>query len=122
MPSKAKLSQFNSVAQLAFVVVDIALRGAHVLVPRQRLYHPHINALVRQFGQKLPSAAVAACTFDACEGGLRNDRDGDRRSSYCLRHTYATKRLEKGDVGVYDLSINMGSEVKQIEIHYSHVF
>ena len=51
-------NKFNRVAQLAFVVVNLALRGAHVLVPRQRLYHAHINALVRQFGQKLPSAAV----------------------------------------------------------------
>jgi hypothetical protein len=64
---------------------------------------------------------VAACTFDACEGGLLNHRDGDRRSSYGLRHTYATKRLEKSDVNGYDLSIGMGCKVKQIETHYSHV-
>ena len=73
------LLKFNRVAQLTLVVVDIALRRAHVLVPRQR------------------------------------------RSLYSLRHTYATQRLEKGDVNVYDLSINMGCKVKQIETHYSHV-
>lgn len=49
------------------------------------------------------------------------DRDGDRRSLYSLRHTYATLRLEKGDVSVYDLALNMGYKVKQIESHYSHV-
>jgi hypothetical protein len=52
------MDKLNRVAQLALVVINIALRRAHVLVSRQRLYHPNINALVRQFGQKLPSAAV----------------------------------------------------------------
>jgi hypothetical protein len=40
--------KLNRVAQLAFVVVNIALCRAHVLVPRQRLYHPNINALAQQ--------------------------------------------------------------------------
>lgn len=53
--------------------------------------------------------------------GLLYDRDGDRRSIYSLRHTYATMRLEKGDVSIYDLSLNMGCKVKKIENHYSHV-
>jgi hypothetical protein len=30
-------------------------------------------------------------------------------------------RLEKGDVSIYDLSMNMGCKVKQIENHYSHL-
>ena len=53
--------------------------------------------------------------------GLLYDRDGDQRSLYSLRHTYATLRLEKGDVSVYDLAMNMGCKVAQIENHYSHV-
>ena len=53
--------------------------------------------------------------------GLLLDRDGDRRSLYSLRHTYATLRLEKGDVSVYDLAMNMGCKVQQIENHYSHL-
>jgi integrase len=64
---------------------------------------------------------LRAIEFDGRQHGLLNDRDGDRRSLYSLRHTYATQRLEKGDVNVYDLSINMGCKVKQIETHYSHV-
>lgn len=64
---------------------------------------------------------LRAIEFDGRQDGLLNDRDGDRRSLYSLRHTYATLRLEKGDVSVYDLSINMGCKVKQIETHYSHV-
>ncbi|MEP4067751.1 MAG: site-specific integrase, partial [Sulfitobacter sp.] len=59
--------------------------------------------------------------FDGRQDGLLFDRDGDKRSLNSLRHTYATLRLEKGDVSVYDLAINMGCKVKQIETHYSHV-
>lgn len=55
------------------------------------------------------------------EDGLLYDKDGDKRSLYSLRHSYATMRLEKGDVGIYDLALNMGCGVKQIEQHYSHV-
>ncbi|WP_037306895.1 tyrosine-type recombinase/integrase [Ruegeria halocynthiae] len=64
---------------------------------------------------------LRAIDFDGRQHGLLYDRDGDRRSLYSLRHTYATLRLEKGDVSVYDLALNMGCKVKQIETHYSHV-
>jgi len=64
---------------------------------------------------------LRAIKFDYREDGLLNDRDGDRRTLYSLRHLYAKLRLEKGDVNVYDLSLNMGCQVKQIETHYSHV-
>ena len=64
---------------------------------------------------------LRAIDFEGRQDGLLYDRDGGRRSLYSLRHTYATQRLEKGDVSVYDLSINMGCKVKQIETHYSHV-
>lgn len=53
--------------------------------------------------------------------GLLYDRDRQKRTLYSLRHTYATFRLELGDVSVYDLSLNMGCKVAQIERHYSHV-
>ena len=52
--------------------------------------------------------------------GLLNDADGKRRSLYSLRHVYATLRLAQG-VSIYDLADNMGTQVKQIEIHYSHL-
>ncbi len=64
---------------------------------------------------------LRAIEFDGRQDGLLYDRDGDRRSLYSLRHTYATMRLERGDVSVYDLALNMGCKVKQIETHYSHV-
>jgi len=64
---------------------------------------------------------LKAIDFEGRQDGLLYDRDGDRRSLYSLRHTYATLRLEKGDVNIYDLALNMGCKVKQIESHYSHV-
>jgi len=52
--------------------------------------------------------------------GLLYDSDGKRRSLYSLRHVYATQRLKRG-VTVYDLSLNMGTRVTNIEKHYSHL-
>lgn len=64
---------------------------------------------------------LRAVDFEGRKDGLLYDRDGDKRSLYSLRHTYASLRLEKGDVNIYDLALNMGCKVKQIETHYSHV-
>lgn len=40
------LYKLNRVAQLALIVVNVALRGADIFVPCQRLYHPYVHALV----------------------------------------------------------------------------
>lgn len=53
------------------------------------------------------------------DGMLRN-KEGEPRVVYSLRHTYATQRVEKGNVSYADLALNMGCEIKQIEKHYSH--
>lgn len=45
---------------------------------------------------------------------------GNRRSSYCFRHTYATFRLTEG-VDVYFLAKQMGTSVQMIEKHYGHI-
>lgn len=39
---------------------------------------------------------------------------------YCLRHTFATYRLNFGNVDVFTLSSIMGCSVKYIEDHYGH--
>jgi len=52
--------------------------------------------------------------------GLLKDADGQKRTLYSLRHTYATFRLESG-VEVYALAKVMGTGVVQIEKHYGHV-
>lgn len=72
-----------------------------------------LNRGFQQFLQRVP--------YHERKDGLLYDRDGSKRSLYSLRHTYATLRLEKGDVSIYDLAMNMGCQVAQIEKHYSHV-
>lgn len=47
------------------------------------------------------------------------DRDGNRRTLYSLRHTYATFRLYEG-VNHYTLAQNMGTSVEMIEKYYGH--
>ena len=49
--------------------------------------------------------------------GLERDSQGNKRSIYSLRHTYATLRLENG-TNVYWLKQNMGTSVTMIERHY----
>ena len=51
---------------------------------------------------------------------LREGPSGIPRTTYCLRHTYATLRLSAG-VDVYILAQQMGTSVKMIEQHYGHV-
>ena len=43
------------------------------------------------------------------------------RVLYCLRHTYATIALERDRVLVHTLAKQMGTSVKMIEQHYSHL-
>jgi integrase len=48
-----------------------------------------------------------------------NSSDGEKRTIYSLRHTYATFRLEEG-VSVHILAKNMGTSTKMIDEHYGH--
>lgn len=50
---------------------------------------------------------------------LEFSAEGDRRTLYSLRHTYATFRLSHG-VDVYKLAKNMGTSVEMIERFYGH--
>lgn len=50
---------------------------------------------------------------------LEMSSDGERRTIYSLRHTYATFRLDQG-VSINDLRLNMGTSTKMIEQHYYH--
>jgi integrase len=53
------------------------------------------------------------------EAGVESDREGERRTIYSLRHTYATFRLQEG-VNHYVLARNMGTSVKMLEQFYGH--
>jgi len=50
--------------------------------------------------------------------GIRQNNNGEYRTPYSLRHTYATMKIN--EVPIYQLAINMGTSVKMIEEHYSH--
>ncbi len=52
--------------------------------------------------------------------GLLEDRWGERRSVYSLRHFYCTQALLSG-VPIHVLAKNMGTSITHIEQHYSHV-
>ena len=52
--------------------------------------------------------------------GLLKGPDGENRTIYSFRHTYATERLTQG-VTYEDLALNMGTSYEQIRKHYSHV-
>ena len=49
---------------------------------------------------------------------LRKDKNGNNRTLYSIRHTYATMRIN--EVPIYQLAVNMGTSVEMIEDYYSH--
>lgn len=49
---------------------------------------------------------------------LKTDREGNRRSSYSLRHTYICLRLLEG-ADIYQISKNCRTSVEMIEKHYA---
>lgn len=51
--------------------------------------------------------------------GVAKDHDGEGRTLYSLRHTYATFRLHEG-VNQYALARNMGTSVQMLENFYGH--
>ena len=59
------------------------------------------------------------CPYENRDRGLLFSKENEKRSLYSLRHTYATSRINAA-VNIYDLSLNLGCKVQQIERHYSH--
>jgi len=51
--------------------------------------------------------------------GLEVGAEGQKRSLYCLRHTYATLELLTAAIDIHTLAKQMGSSVAMIERHYS---
>ena len=50
---------------------------------------------------------------------LWDDNESPHRTLYSLRHLYATQRLINGDLGVYELALNMGTSIRELERTYS---
>jgi integrase len=53
------------------------------------------------------------------DSGLALDANGDNRTLYSLRHTYATIEMLRGEVDIHTLSKQMGNSAAMIERHYS---
>jgi integrase len=53
------------------------------------------------------------------DSGLALDSNGDNRTLYSLRHTYATLEMLRGEVDIHTLSKQMGNSAAMIERHYS---
>ena len=47
------------------------------------------------------------------------DANGDNRTLYSLRHTYATLEMLRGEVDIHTLSKQMDNSAAMIERHYS---
>ncbi|MDQ2763632.1 MAG: site-specific integrase, partial [Pseudomonadota bacterium] len=55
------------------------------------------------------------------ENKLKEDRDGQRRTAYSLRHTYICMRLMEG-ADIYQIAKNCRTSVEMIENYYaSHI-
>jgi integrase len=53
------------------------------------------------------------------DAGLLKSSEGQNRTLYSLRHTYATLAMLRGTVDVHTLSRQMGNSAAVIERHYS---
>jgi len=51
--------------------------------------------------------------------GLEVGAEGQKRSLYCLRHTYATLELLTRRIDIHTLARQMGNSAAVIESHYS---
>ena len=71
----------------------------------------NLNKSFQSFLSRLP--------VEGTETGLLFNKEGERRSIYSLRHTYATMRREHG-VEYPDLALNMGCKREQLAKHYDH--
>jgi integrase len=53
------------------------------------------------------------------DSGLEKNTEGQTRTLYSLRHTYATLEMLRGEVDIHTLSKQMGNSAAMIERHYS---
>ena len=53
------------------------------------------------------------------DSGLEKTADGQNRTLYSFRHTYATLELLKNSTDIHTLSKQMGNSAAMIERHYS---
>ena len=95
----------------------------HVFMYREVLGRRTLNADPHAQAQlKIPTSFPKLFEKYLAEHNLLVDPITNKdRVLYCLRHTYATIALERDKVAVHTLAKQMGTSVKMIEQHYSHL-
>jgi integrase len=78
---------------------------------------PHL--LFRYSDGHQPHSLVGTFRRLMRDSGLARDANGDNRTLYSLRHTYATLEMLRGEVDIHTLSKQMGNSAAMIERHYS---
>jgi integrase len=67
----------------------------------------------------LRCAGTLLAAGKAFDTGLLKNEDGQNRTLYSLRNTYATYELLRGGTDIHTLSKQMGNSAAMIERHYS---
>jgi integrase len=75
--------------------------------------------LFRRVAGDVPKDFAGAFERLMLDTGLWKDTNGQRRTLYSLRHTYATLELLNGTTDIHTLSKQMGNSAAMIERHYS---
>lgn len=106
-------------------ILEIAVRGKRgtgycksmpgAVLPFQRIQKRSGGAGSDPLFPKLPSQLFNAVLHEL---DLKNDREGNPRTIYSLRHTYISRRLLEG-ADIYQLAKNCRTSVEMIEKHYA---
>jgi integrase len=117
-----------------FVTGKTGPREVVARTPEVKVYFKRLLDLrTEELGQKPSNDDYVFCNRDGSavgsfkksfaalikSAGVEKDSQGDRRTIYSLRHTYATFRLQEG-VHQYILAKNMGTSTAMLERHYGH--
>jgi integrase len=111
----------HSTADFFYCVVqnDIVLKGASTLTAAV-LVSERVPHLLFRFSDGYQPPSLNG-TFKRLmrDTGLLKNEDGQNRTLYSLRHTYATFELLRGGTDIHTLSKQMGNSAAMIERHYS---
>ena len=69
--------------------------------------------------EDLGGGLTASFNYEFGSIGANDGTNGDNRTLYSLRHTYATLEMLRGEVDMHTLGKQMGNSAAMIERHYS---
>ena len=108
---------------------EVVARTSDVKIYLKRI----LELRTKELGRKPENSGYVFCNRDGTpigsfkksfanllkSAGVEFDDEGNKRTIYSLRHTYATFRLQDG-VHQFVLAKNMGTSVAMLEKHYGH--